>query len=247
MKQLTIAAVIAGISFTGAAHAADAVVPEEVLPVSANEHYISIFAGGVFHTDNVEYTNGITVVDTDFDAGYTIGAAIGKRLPEHSFNDFTPRLELAFSYSENEVDTINFSGNGPGQEVVTAGSQASAVTFLVNGFLDADDAFGEGITPYFGGGIGLGLVNHNLNYNGGLNLNDNNDAVFAWNVTAGVSFEINENVDFFTDVGFHQLVDTSSVRRNGAVALAGAGGGEFEDDINSIVARVGLSVSFDGF
>lgn len=224
--------------------------PEIEAPLSANPYYLSIFAGAVFPTDDVDYTNGQTVVNVDLDTGYTIGAALGKRFTEHSRDGFTPRLELAFRYAENDVGALNFSGNGPAQEVVIGDSQVSYTTFGVNGFIDADDAFGDGITPYLGGGVGVALVNQNIVYNAaGLNLNDD-DTVFTWNVTAGVNFELNEQVSLFTDVGFHQLVDTSSLRRvAGAPAGGGSGpnGGIFEDDNNSIVARVGLSVSFDAF
>lgn len=224
--------------------------PEIEVPLSANPYYLSIFAGAVFPTENVEYTNGITVVDTELETGFTIGGAIGRRFTEHSADGFTPRLELAFRYAETGVDALNFSGNGPAQEQVIGDSQISSTSFTVNGYIDADDAFGDGITPYLGGGIGVALVNQNIVYNAaGLNLNDD-DTVFTWNVTAGVNFELNENVSLFTDVGFHQLVDTSSLRRVGGAPVGGGtgpGGGIFEDDNNSIVARVGLSVSLDAF
>lgn len=224
--------------------------PETEAPVSANPYYFSIFAGGVFPTDDVNYTNGITVVNTELETGYTVGAAIGRRLIEHSKDGFTPRLELAFRYADNDVDALNFSGNDPASEVVIGDSQVSYAAFTANAFIDADDAFGAGITPYLGVGIGVALVNQNIVYNAaGLNLNDD-DTVFIWNVTAGVNFELNENVSLFTDVGYHQLVDTSSLRRIGGAPVGGGtgpGGGIFEDDNNSIVGRVGLSVSFDAF
>lgn len=252
ISKFTALALTATVAMPSLVYAADLTGNEPALeaPVSANPYYLSIFAGGVFPTDDVEYTNGITVVDTELDTGYTIGAAFGKRFLQHSQNGFTPRLEFAFRYADTDVDEINFSGNGPGAEVVIGDSDVTYTTFTVNGYIDADDAWGAGVTPYIGGGLGVALVNQDIVYNGaGLNLNDD-DSVFTWNVTAGVNFAITENVSMFTDVGYHQLVDTSSLRRIGGAAVgggAGPGGGIFEDDNNSVVARIGLSVSFDSF
>jgi len=250
--KFVVLTLVTGVAMPSLAVAADLTggEPELEAPVSANPYYLSIFTGAVFPTDDVEYTNGITVVDTDLETGYTIGAAFGKRFFEHSQNGFTPRLELAFRYADTDVDELNFSGNGPGAEVVIGDSDITYTTFTANAYIDADDAWGAGITPYIGGGLGVALVNQDIVYNAaGLNLNDD-DTVFTWNVTAGVNFEINDQLSWFTDIGYHQLVDTSSLRRIGGAPVGGGsgpGGGIFEDDNNSIVARVGLSVSFDSF
>lgn len=209
----------------------------------ANPWYVSIFGGGNFITGDVDYSNGITTVQTDFDGGFTLGGAIGRKW-DNGGGGLVARTELEFNYSENSVDTIDFSGNGVGQEMVAAGSQASAVGILANLFFDAEHLLGDRVTPYFGGGVGVNIINHNLLYNGGLNLNDDDDVVFAWHVTGGLKFAINETASFFTDVGFHQAVDTSSIRRNGAATLVGAGGGRFEDDINSVVVKAGVTVGF---
>ena len=233
------------------ATAADPFQPDEQVNVveSKGDWYFSAFGGGNFITDDVEYSNGQTVVDTEFDGGFILGGALGYRWTEHQFSGFVPRTEFEFNFSENEADSINFSGNGPGAEVVAPGSNVSSVGLLANLFLDAPDALGDGVTPYFGGGIGVNIVDHGLIYNGpGLNLNDNNDTTFAWHVTAGLDFELTEQVSFFTDVGFRQSVDAGSTRRIGSAPVpAGPGGGFFEDDINSVVVRGGLTISFDGF
>lgn len=210
-----------------------------------NEAYVSLFGGANFHTDSVDYTNNITTVETDFDTGFAFGGAVGYRWNEYKFGGFVPRTELEINYSENDADTINFSGNGPGNEVVASGSQVSSVGIYGNLFFDLPDVIGYGITPYAGGGLGLNIVNHNLLYNAaGLNLNDDGDTVFAWHVTGGVSVDLTDELSSFVDVGFRQAVDAGSVRRRGSTALVGAGGGEFEDDINSVLVRAGLSVDF---
>ena len=228
------------------AAAADFGPPEE--QAAQSPWYISIFGGANIHTQDVDFTNGTTTVATDFDGGFTFGGALGREWQEYGVSGLVPRTEVEFSYSENDVDSLDFSGNGAGNENVAPGSQVSAVGILFNLYLDAPDLIGGGFTPYFGGGIGLNIFNHNLLYNAaGVNLNDNDDVVFAWHLTGGVKYAITENTSFFTDVGFHQAIDAGSLRRAGNVPVVGAGGGTFRDDINSIVVKAGITVSFDAF
>ena len=211
----------------------------------AKDWYLSLHGGASIHTDDVEFSNGTNTVETDFDTGFTFGGAVGYRWNDHSFGGFVPRTELEVSYTENDADRIDFTGNGPGNELVADGSQISNVGIYGNLFFDLPNVISDDITPYIGGGAGLNIVSHNLLYGaGGLNLNDDGDTVFAWHVTGGVSYDLSDTLSTFVDVGFRQAVDAGSVRRAGSTALAGAAGGTFEDDINAIVVRSGLSVGF---
>lgn len=206
--------------------------------------YVSAFAGFAIPTGDVDYTNGSTTVNTEFDTGFTFGGAVGYSWNDVDLGGIVPRTELEFNYSENNVDRLDFSGNGAGDEVVFEGSQASTVSIIGSLYLDAPDLIGHGITPYIGGGAGVAITNHDIFYNVGLNLADDGDTNFTWHVTGGVKYALNDSVSLFTDVGFRQIVNASSVRRLDAVPLAGAGGGVFEDDINSLYVRTGLSVGF---
>lgn len=209
--------------------------------------YASVFAGGNFITDDPSFTNGITQVDVDYDGGFVVGGAIGYRWVGALGSGLTPRTEVEVSYQENDVSAINFSGNGPGQEVVNGDSDTTAFNVLFNLYLDADNALGNGITPYFGGGIGFSVVDHSIFYNGA-NLNlDDTETDFRWHLTAGVNVAVSESVSIFGDIGYHQIVDTGSLRRIGAAPVgggAGPGGGIFEDDIGSVLVKVGARVGF---
>ncbi len=44
----------------------------------AGNYYLSLQVGVNIHTQDVEYTNGQTTVDTKFDEGFNVGGAIGK-------------------------------------------------------------------------------------------------------------------------------------------------------------------------
>ncbi len=209
----------------------------------SNNWYISLF-GGVNFNDDIDYTNGQTTVATDFDTGFRLGASIGRKWKHYQVGGLVPRTELSVSYSESDVDTLDFSGNGAGNEVVASDSQISALNVIASVYLDAENALGHGLTPYIGGGIGFSHINHDIIYGGAaLNLEDD-DTVFTWHITGGVNYDLNETVSTFIDVGYHQAIDAGSERRIGLASIAGAGGGNFEDDNDQVVIRTGLKFNF---
>ena len=210
---------------------------------SASPWYVSVFSGVSIIDGDVDFTNGTTTVSTDFDSGLHLGGAIGIKWLRAGNGNITPRTELEVSYSEHDVDTLDFSGNGAGNEIVVGGSQISALSIFGNLFFDFNT--GGRITPYIGGGLGVKIVNHDIIYNAaGVNLNDDDQGEFAWHVTGGASFQLTERARGFIDIGYRQAQDVGSVRRAGSTVLVGAGGGRFEDDIGEIVVRSGLSVPF---
>ncbi len=138
------------------------------------------------------------------------------------------------SYTENDADRIDFSGNEPDNEVVESGSQVSSLNIMGNLLFDFENE--SPFRSHFGGGPGVSIINHDLLYNAaGPNLNDNGDAVFAWQVIGGVKYDLTDRVGVFFDTRFRQAVDASNIRRIGSTPVGGAGGGRFEDDINSVI------------
>ena len=206
--------------------------------------YVSIFGGANISAGSSSFTNNQTSVDTDFDSGLLIGGALGYKWNSLSFAGFSPRTEFEFSYSENGVGNVDFSGNGAGNEVLASGSNVSAFSAFANVFIDADTLIGNGITPFIGGGVGIARTNFDIVYGaGGLNLNDTSTS-FAWHVTGGVKYALNDRTSLFTDVGYRQIVNASSIRRRGSTVLSGPAGGSFEDSIDNVAVRVGISVDF---
>ncbi len=121
--------------------------------------YISIFGGANISAGSSSFTNNQTSVDTGFDSGLLIGGALGYKWNSLSFAGFSPRTEFEFSYSENGVGSVDFSGNGAGDEALASGSNVSAFSAFANVFIDADTLTGNGITPYLGGGVGISRTN----------------------------------------------------------------------------------------
>ena len=233
---------------SAAAIAADLEPEIQISPVPQPEQssfYVSIFGGANFDIGSTEFTNGTTIVDTDFDTGFTLGGAVGYKWDNYDFGAFTPRTEIEVNYFDNDVDTIDFSGNGVGQEIVNGDSGISGVGVFANLFFDLDT--GTKFTPYVGGGVGLGFLDLDISYNGpDLNLDDT-DTAFGWHIGGGANIELTESTSFFVDARYQQFVNVDSLRRIGAAPVgggAGPGGGDFEDDLASVFVRAGLTYSF---
>ena len=204
--------------------------------------YVSVFGGASLLRDS-DFTNGTTTVATEFDTGFTVGGAIGYKWSDYKFGGFSPRTELEFSYFDNSVEGINFSGNGPGAEVVNSGSDVTGFNFFANLFLDYDT--GTRFTPYVGGGIGFTRTDFNIAYNAAnLNLSDN-DTNFAWHIGGGANVAVTDQISLFVDARYQQTIDAGSIRNIGAVAVpAGGGAGFFEDNLSNVLVRGGLTFNF---
>lgn len=236
------------LSGSAGALAADLDSEIQISPIAEAEKsslYVSIFGGANFDVGSTEFTNGTTIVDTEFDTGFAVGGAVGYKWNNFNLGAFTPRTEIEVSYFDNGVDTIDFSGNGVGQEIVNDNSDISGVGVFANLFFDVDT--GTKFTPYVGGGVGVGFLDLDISYNGpNLNLDDT-DTAFGWHIGGGAKIELTESASFFVDARYQQFVNVDSLRRIGAAPVgggAGPGGGDFEDDLASVLVRAGLTYRF---
>ena len=124
------------------------------------------------------------------------------------------RLDLTGGYRHD----VSYEGKGPcdvcsphpytKEELVV-----SAWTLFLNGYYD----FGSysSVTPYVGGGIGVAKLStgdYSTNY--GQAFTGNTDYNFAWNVMAGASFDVSDNVKLDANYRFVSLGDFETGKSN---------------------------------
>ncbi len=131
--------------------------------LGAEQMYAGVQAGAVFLED--ADTEGI---DIEFDTGFGILGALGYDMGQL-------RLEGEFGYRENDVDRI---------EIFEVDGEASAVSLMVNGFVDFET---QGtVTPFVGAGIGIANIEVELEGD------DEDDTVFAYQLAAGLGLALTE-------------------------------------------------------
>ena len=135
---------------------------------------------------------GLGSLEAEFDPGFVVGATYGARVVDA----FTARLELDLSYRRHEIEDIgNVSGGG---DVNTFGA-------LGNFWLDFINT--TSFTPYVGGGLGLAYIDLNDVELAGADLVDDEDLVFAWQLGAGVGWEVSSNVTIGLDYRWFATAD----------------------------------------
>jgi opacity protein-like surface antigen len=206
------------------------------VPAKAEDWYIQGFAGYTFG-DDASFSGLIggapNSVFTEFDDGYNIGVAVGRSF---DLPDTGTRLrgEVELSFGENDADSFNFSGNGPGLEI-NPGGDVSSTNLFGNLLLDFDT--GTRFTPYVGGGLGVSFVDQNLVYGPGVTITGS-DEVFAGQLIVGGSYDINETTSIFGDVRYTRAFDVTGIRTSpGGVASV-------SDDLSTTALNIGLRFKF---
>lgn len=136
--------------------------------------YAEARAGVVFLENSDNDFNSSLGATTKFDEGYSVSLALGAKM-----SHFAPhwklakkfRIEAEVSYSQSEIE------NGLGDP------EASAAAYMGNIYYDFD--LHDRWSGFVGGGIGAALLS--LEGNG---LRDDNDTVFAYQVRAGVGYQL---------------------------------------------------------
>lgn len=222
------------------AFAADAIVGQDTAPApdtfNESRFYVSAFAGATFIDDVV--LRGLVggnpqTVELDFDTGYVIGGALGYNYGDIG-NNVGLRAEIELSYSDNDIDQIFFSGNGPAAEI-NVGGDFTSTNLFVNALFDLPELGNDLITPYAGAGIGVAFTDLNAIYGPGVVL-DSSDENFAAQAIIGASVRATENVDLFVEGRYSRIFDLETPR----FAPTGALTGTIEDDVDTYGVNVGF-------
>jgi opacity protein-like surface antigen len=124
---------------------------------------------------------GVTV-NTEFDTGLALGAALG-----YDFKRF--RVEGEISYQKNDIDKISAQGT-----LFDPTGDAVALSFLINGYYDFVNR--SAFTPYISAGLGFAQVEFNdldvsrLGFSG----SNDKDTVFAYQIGIGVGYAVTQKV-----------------------------------------------------
>lgn len=186
-------------------------------------------------------------VDLDLGTDLYFGGALGYQLPFQFYNTFHPRIELEVSYFEANVDDGSFNGGGQ----VFSGDQ-STVFIFANNFTDIRWTDNQFIVPYFGGGLGIAIVDTNAQYFPpaapfapapafGVS---GNDVGFATHTTIGVSFAANDRFEIYTEGRYLKTYGVDAERRflgGGTVDLFNA---DLNDNPDGFTATAGVRLRF---
>lgn len=158
---------------------------------------------------------------TDFDTGYSIGAAIGRR-----YGAIRGELEVAWQRNGVEAHYDVVAGGIPladedagvlitgssnigasVADVVSAGEgNVRTIFVMANAIYDFRNS--SPVTPYIGAGAGVGFVDVNFAPSG-VTIIDDNATEFAWQVMAGASWRMTESTEIYAGYRYRATSDAS--------------------------------------
>ena len=162
--------------------------PAPVAEVDEGGPYVALYGGASwlqdsdagFDTDDLAFDDD--EAEVEFDTGWIAGAAVGYQADLFGFE---PRLELDGAYRQHDVDGGTFGALDFDDDDVDG--DVRAVSGLVNAWFD----FPVGaLAPYVGGGVGAAWIDaDDVTVGTGVDIDDN-DVAFAWQLGAGVGYDL---------------------------------------------------------
>jgi len=158
---------------------------------SENAWYIGGFAGANWIT-GTNHHRGCFTGRHHSQTGYALAASIGRSFCENY------RVEFEYTYRHN-----NFKSHNSCDFCAPKNGHVHSNAFLVNGFWDISFCNNWCLKPFVGAGIGW--ANQRLDHDHHFcNKDRNKKNGFAWQVIAGVEYELCNNIDLSIEYRFFQ-------------------------------------------
>jgi opacity protein-like surface antigen len=160
--------------------------PAADVPESISSRYVSVFGGVVFPLDTHVAVDGSNYM-VDFKDGFTVGAAIGGEVA----NDL--RGEIEVSYVGYDVDDSDEGGT-----FFNSNGDVNSYFLLANLWRDFDLGMFQ---PYLGGGVGMALMDVDLDFNPGVGEHSKDTTLaFAAQAGSGVRLDLTDTITL--DLGY---------------------------------------------
>jgi opacity protein-like surface antigen len=216
------------LALTPVAQAADIEVAPEPMGLG---WYVSVFGGWSHAKDesgSFTYSSATYYFDLELDDGFTAGIAVGAQINEW--------LRGEVELSGNWHDAEGFADDSAPPTSYILDGDETALFALANLWLEVPIGLGP-LRPYAGGGVGFGRLDLDIETSGGSTLFDDADWGFAWQLGAGVAFDVSESIAI--DVGYrYKRIE------NVDIELPDVVGGDVEKDYKSHNFLVGLRFGF---
>lgn len=170
-------------------------------------------AGAVLADDTQFTITGPSTVANEYETGLTGSLLLGFELPDLYFGAGA-RVEAEVGYSQLDVDTHTVAGT----HITAANSFGSTDAFTAMANLYIDYNLGA-FRPFVGGGIGVarvGFDNHGVT--GSLGVMDDTENGLAWQVMAGVGFDVTNELTLEAMVRYQEVTDLELVSSTGPVS-----------------------------
>ena len=163
-----------------------------LLLIPTTSHAKDWYMGGsIGYNKSLDQTsiNGNDAIETEFDAGIVTTSFIGLRLDQNR------RIEVEFSWRKNDGNSLSF--NGVEESFSAKGAQSYGGS--INAYYDFANE--TSFTPYLGAGIGFDYIENEFLFRDVVFEDD--DFVFAWQVSGGVSTPVTDKIDGFIGLRYH--------------------------------------------
>lgn len=185
------------------------------------------------------------IANVDFDTGYNIRGAIGYKFSRGIISFLKPSVELEIGYAEADVGSGAFNGGNQ-----SFGGDINVLTIQANYNNDIIFSEKQPITPYFGGGLGIGVVDTDIVYfpNNGVATAPvfgvfGSSTDFVTNSRIGLKAKISSRFDIFAE-GRYTRVSRGEFERRFIAGGADGFNADVSGDTDTLSLGLGLRARF---